>query len=519
MNCCKFFGALVGVLLFSIAAAQQLTMPLALPVQYRLEAKFTQDQNWPHSAMKPWLQSRVPSASIPGYDTIASRRRTWFGRKLFDESLVNIHKPGFDLTIDPLLDVQAGKQVDKPDDLFWRNTRGFDLRANIGTKLSVYSDFRETQARFPDYLTESISKMQTVPSMGRVKPFQEEGFDFAVATAYVSYSPWKFLNVQFGTGSHFLGDGYRSLVLSYNSFSYPYLQLSGLFFKEKLQYTSLFGGLQSLERLPLGEAPESVFKRKGLTLHALSYKPLKFVEFTVFEEIIWKRYSSETGTFPLDARQIIPVPFVNSALFSLQDPEHNSLIGLNFSARTTGNFKLYLQMIADDFANDQFGWQVGVQKFDLLKLFDLRIEYNQVPAFTYSNSDPLQSFTHYNRPLAHPFGAGFSEMVFELVFDYHRWYFRSELMVANRLRDKETSVGLLDQGADPLQPTPSVRPVEAEQERFRYISLELSYTFNYRTNLQIFGGYTNRYTGQNAASDHFIQAGIRTQLHPQYLDF
>ena len=77
-----------------------------------------------------------------------------------------------------------------------------------------------------------------VPGRGRAKNFKEDGFDYPVAEAYLSYTPNKFFNFQFGNGKNFIGDGYRSFFLSDVASPYPFLKISTSFWK--IKYTNLW---------------------------------------------------------------------------------------------------------------------------------------------------------------------------------------------------------------------------------------------------------------------------------------
>ena len=78
-----------------------------------------------------------------------------------------------------------------------------------------------------------------MPGQGYARNFKDEGFDYAMSSGYVTYRPNNMFYVQFGHGKHFIiGDGYRSLLLSDNTFNYPYLKIQTKFWK--LQYTNLY---------------------------------------------------------------------------------------------------------------------------------------------------------------------------------------------------------------------------------------------------------------------------------------
>ena len=117
-----------------------------------------------------------------------------------------------------------GRELNEDQNLF-TNTRGFMVESNLGDNLSFSSSFFENQSIFPNYLNSYIKQNKVVPGQGYARTFKENGFDYAMASGYVSYRSDKFFSVQFGHGKHFIGDGYRSLFLSDNSFNYPYLMI------------------------------------------------------------------------------------------------------------------------------------------------------------------------------------------------------------------------------------------------------------------------------------------------------
>src|SRR5206468_6248871 len=51
-----------------------------------------------------------------------------------------------------------------------------------------------------------------------------------------------------------------------------------------------------------------------------------------------------------------------------------------------------------------------IDAFNIRNL-DLQVESNRTRPFTYSSSDSLANYSHYNLPLAHPLGANFQELI------------------------------------------------------------------------------------------------------------
>ena len=153
--------------------------------------------------------------------------------KLIKENLIIFSDTAdkFHLTIDPLFNVEYGEDLEDSSKSFYKNTRGLLIRGDIGTKFSFESSFLENQATFVKYIHDFNDTFLVVPGQGRWKRFKKDGYDFAMSSGYISYSPSKHFNFQVGTGKHFVGDGYRSLLLSDNAFNYPYARITSTFGK------------------------------------------------------------------------------------------------------------------------------------------------------------------------------------------------------------------------------------------------------------------------------------------------
>ena len=125
----------------------------------------------------------------------------------------------FYIAVNPILHFSFGRGNNNQKVSY--NTRGIELKANIGNKVSIYSAFLENQAAFPNYVKAFVIKTRTAPGEGKVRNFKENGFDFSQAVGHINFAPSKHFSIELGHGKHFIGDGYRSLLLSDNAFSYP----------------------------------------------------------------------------------------------------------------------------------------------------------------------------------------------------------------------------------------------------------------------------------------------------------
>ena len=100
------------------------------------------------------------------------------------------------------------------------------------------------------------------------------------------------------------------------------------------------------------------------------------------------------------------------------------MLGVDLRWNFLKHFGFYSQFMLDEFKTSEyfgkkgswakkFGFQAGLKYVDALgiKNLDLQAELNLARPFTYSHEVGLNSYTHYEQPLAHPLGANFWEVV------------------------------------------------------------------------------------------------------------
>ena len=349
-----------------------------------------------------------------------------------------LEKQDFSLFIDPLVDFSVGRDFGPSWDLF-TNTRGGIIKGRIGQEFSFETTFRENQARLPLYLQDFVGNTRVVPGQGRIRRFKEDsvgvgelppqiGLDYAQATGYISWTPSRFVNFQFGQGKNFFGDGYRSLLLSDNTFSYPYFKIHTQFWK--IDYVNLYTQFQDLT------SPASFisgFQKKFGSFHYLNYTANKWLQIGLFEGVVWQG-SDSTNTRGFDMAYLNPVIFFRPVEFGLGSPD-NAILGANIKVSPWKQLHVYGQFVLDDldiansrrgegFYRNKMGWQAGVKWFRVMDIENLvlRMEYNQVKPFTYAHKIPVQNYAHFNQALAHPLGANFREFIGSVSYRYRRVY-------------------------------------------------------------------------------------------------
>lgn len=466
-----------------------------------------------HYGFKPVLMLGADADKVEGIGRDTTKYYYWITAKIFGEHLIQLNKPNIRLYIDPLFDFSYGQQFTSPEGAghsLYTNTRGFTLSAKIGDRVYIHTDFRENQARLPDYISSFVDSLMVVPGSGRVKDFKSDAYDFNMANGYVGIEAAKWLSINFGHSKQFIGDGHRSLLLSDNAFNYPYASYILRFGAEnQFQYRYNIALMQNLDRLPAGDTPESIFKRKYMSYSYFSYKPVPTLELGFYESVIWKDYDNQTGTEPFNYNALNPVPLVNTAIYGFDNAKANPMIGLNLGWQPVQKLRFYAQAMLDDPDQQKYGYQLGIKVFKILNALDFNAEYNMATSGSYAIENPLLSYTNSNQPLAHPMGAGFREIYTSVDYFHNRWLATFQYVYST----------YENTGRDPLKS--EANNLKTDLESVAYQNLMLAYVFNPRTNMQLYISATNRLEKStfDTINDQFWYVGFRTYLQNIYKDF
>jgi hypothetical protein len=457
-----------------------------------------------------------------------TRKRAYenLGDRIINGNLLEVHKDDVHLSLNPVLSFTVGKAGDQEKPIYL-STRGVNLQGMVGNKVHFGSTFFENQARFPGYVDSAIKANGAVPGQGTARSFNETGFDYARSEGYVSYTASPRFNAVLGYGKNFIGDGYRSLLLSDNSFVYPYLRVQASFWR--FNYTVLYNQYNN-PRYMIGGTNQ----RKFSTIHYLNYTVNKRFQVALFESIIWQARDS-TSVRGFDLQYLNPVIFLRPVEFSVGSTD-NALLGLNMKYQLTKKTFLYGQMVLDDInigetlknkkqhLNNKYGFQLGAWTNNLFSLTGLtyRIEYNTVRPFTYGHRKINQNYTHYNQPLAHPLGANFHEIINRLNYTNKRWFAQIHSVFARIGEDYgNQTFGSNLWGGEAGVPSLGSKTLDGLKTRFAYNQLTAGWTVNpaYNLKLQLQVGNRYRKNSIRSESETFFNVGIVTNLSNYYYDF
>ncbi len=333
--------------------------------------------------------------------------------------LFHVNEKGFDLHINPVLYVGAGKDS-RRDDMLFINTRGVEVRGMIDKKVGFYTYLTDNQAVLPSYVWEPMSVYPVIPHEGFWKEYKDaKGVDFLQARGYINFEATKHISVQFGHDRLFMGHGYRSLVFS--DYAPPMWFLKGNLKVWKLNY--LFQLNQTVAHANGTQggltASNSGYPNKFNALHHLSINIGKKLTVGIFESVVF--HPDDSTNFRLD--YLNPIIFYR-AIEQQNGSSDNVLLGLDFKWNAVKKLSLYGQLVLDEFVIDNIregnGWwankfaiQAGAKYVDAFGItnLDLQGEFNIVRPYTYSHNSRYGNYSGFLQPLAHPLGANFKEMV------------------------------------------------------------------------------------------------------------
>ncbi|MEP1488139.1 MAG: gliding motility protein RemB [Algibacter sp.] len=521
---------------------------LNIPFIHSEYAKFDRSMNVigtnSHTASKPFVYDEVSKY----YDFKAEKEKlkkeanSWGERKLWNEHLVQLQAEDYWFTVDPILDLQVGKDTDAEFNSTYNNTRGFVIQGGLGKKFNFFSSVYESQGRFARYVNEYAETLKAfgpdpaiIPGRGIAKRFKIDSYDYPVAEAYMSYAPAKFINIQFGHGKNFIGDGYRSLLLSDVASPHPFLKLNTKFWK--IKYTNTWMWLKDVRDAVIDD---KAFLTKYIANHYLSWNASKKLNIGLFESVLWTN-SNDRG---FDVNYLNPIIFYRAIEFETGQGAGNALLGASAKYKWNDNVNIYSQFILDEFSlsdvkggekswKNKFGYQLGVKYYNAFKVDNLllQFEYNRVRPYTYSHNTIVLNYGHNNQSMAHLWGANFSEAILIGRYHYKRWFGNAKFIIGNRGLDFNDGTDNFSYGGD-IYRDYNDRPFDTGVEvgqglkaKIFNANLQAGYVINPASNLKIFTDITVRNFNPNATTVSTFKSdtvwfnfGLRTDLFNWYFD-
>lgn len=497
-----------------------------------------------HTASKPFIYEEVSKYYDfeEEQDRLKKETETWGGKKLWNEHMVQLQGEDYWFTVDPILDLEFGIESNLENNKTYNNTRGVLVQGGLGEKLNFFATVFESQGRFAEYVNQYAESLKAfgpdpaiIPGRGIAKRFKTDSYDYPVAEAYLSFTPAKFINIQFGHGKNFIGDGYRSLLLSDVASPHPFLKLNTKFWK--IKYTNTWMWMKDVR--PEVEQ-DKAFLTKYIANHYLSWNVSKRLNIGLFESVLWTN-SNDRG---FDVNYLNPIIFYRAIEFETGQGAGNAILGATAKYKWNDNVNFYSQFVLDEFSlgdikggekswKNKYGYQLGVKYYNAFKVDNLllQFEYNRVRPYTYSHNTIVLNYAHNNQSMAHLWGANFSEAIIIGRYRYKSWFGDAKLIFGTRGLDFNDGTDNFSYGADIFRDY-NDRPFDTGVEVGQGIktktfngNLQAGYLINPATNLKVFTDITVRSFNPEATTIStfnnetlWVNFGIRTDLFNWYFD-
>ena len=517
------------ILFFSLSSEYLIAQAPVLQItnSFTQQSVLYNSDTFSHTAWKPVLYTD---------STYQKSDRSWLYRKFFEEHLLQIQQPGFNIFGDALFDEDLGstkravptKTITNQggsdrSKFIYMNTRGYELSGNVGDKFYFQTDFFENQGSFPGYVDSFIRNNGVIPFQNRFKNLKKKGFDFSYSSAKLIYTPNKYLLFNLGYGTNFIGDGYRSLLLSDYNTNYPYFRTS--INLGKVQYSVMFSQYitdNNSYTYALG-AP-----RKWGQTYLLDWHVTRNFNIGVFNAVI---SSIENANHESDfgLTHFSPIIFAHGSK-SPSGLKNNDIYGLNLKYTIVPTVDVYAQLMLDKTGSadweKRYGYQVGIRAGNFFKVEGLtaQAEFNTVRPYSYASDTITTVYAHNGQSLAHPLGANFKEAVFVADYNYKRWWFRLEAIAARYGIDTSASVNYGKDIYKPLYTHSLENNVSTDQgllTKLYYGDARIAYILNRKTNLRIETGATYRSEKNklNKYTDIYFYFGVRFTFRKLIYDF
>jgi hypothetical protein len=495
-----------------------------------------------HTASKPYIYN--DAAQHVDLNELKSslflNKTSKAGKKFWNGHFFSVQKEDYWFSINPMVDLQLGKDNSENVDFTYNNTRAIQIQGGLGKDFNFYSSFYESQGRFSRYVTDfiranrALGSSGTVPGRGKGKGLSQGGFDYPIAEAYLSYSPGNFFNFQFGHGKNFIGDGYRSFLLSDVASPYTHFKISTDFWK--IKYTNLWMWLDDVRpELSVND----LSPKKFVAIHHLSWNVNKRLNIGLFEAVITNN-ENNTG---FDVSFFNPIIFYRAAEFTRGSEAGNAMVGLNSKYKITNDITAYSQFVLDELTvgrffdgegywGNKFAFQLGAKYFNAFKVENLYLqgELNIARPYTFSHFKPTLNYAHFNQPLGHLWGSNFWEAIAIARYKKGRWFGNAKITLGKKGFDLENSNisygGNVYADYDNRTGDIGVELLQGNNTSIFIGDLQAGYVVNPTTNLQLFGGLTLRNFDPTLETSNVKQQnttwftiGLKTDIFNWYFDF
>jgi hypothetical protein len=529
--------ALVLFLYTHVAFSQSEQIFLNRDFEYPYQASLSDKSTEHHDAIKPFLYEDFKAMKLNGqngsvyYNPGFPFRSQANQNEDVDEGTLGFY---------PLMNLGYGYSSEDSGYSYSHLGLGASALFKYTNKITARINFSAHREQFPKYLRNGVQTNGVTPD-GHVWQSYDKGYNYIDINGYLSWNVGKYFNFQVGHGKNFIGNGYRSLLLSDNAGNQSYGRI--LVDIWRLKYAVIYSHQKDINNTESRQYGN--WTNKFSTTHYLSWNITKWLNLGVFESVVWQANDTLLNR-GFDVNYLNPIIFFRPIEYSTGSSD-NSILGINLCVKPVDRLQLYGQFVLDEFLLDEFmkdvketinpgsqaeygwwankyGWQAGFKTFDLFGIQGLGIqsELNWVRPFTYTHSSPIQNYGHQNASNAHPLGANFMESVSFLNYQVRNWFFQLQVNWYNQgLSTDSVNYGEnIYRSYNERQSEYGHVTGQGIQKDVLMAGFRASYLVYPQNNLRIYGSIRSRYESiNNKASDIMLfEFGISTSLFNRYTD-
>ncbi|MDO3626821.1 gliding motility protein RemB [Mucilaginibacter sp. BT774] len=518
----KLCTCIVLLLFVCAAKAQLMYQPYSYQFYQKLNNSVYSPANNLHTSLKPYLIGDS-SAMRSLYDSLLMLKadnsgKSWLYRKLFRQHLIEVNDTEYTFFLDYLPDLQIGREFNEPKTV-WMNTRGYQLGGTIGSKFFFYTSGYENQGKFANYETDYINSVGVIPGQAFDKSYGKNTKDWSQVTALIGYAPTRSISIELGEDKTFIGDGYRSVLLSDYAAAYPLLRFKADLGKH-VQYMAMWAYMQDQYATQFNSFSNN--RRKWGAFHYIDWNITNRASIGFFNALIAEEANDAGQYHGFDANYINPAFFVSSLGSSKPAPDH-TLFGFNGKYKVLNKTTIYGQFLYDQDSsvggNSKYAWQVGFRGSDLLKVSKLNylFEYNSSKPGTYASQYPIVNYTQFSESLADPLGSDFKEAVGIINYSIGKFDLQGQL---NYAKYAASTVQLT--GGTGINSSPYINSTgQTITNTLKYAEGTVAYVLNPKYNLRLeIGGLVRQSTSSvsDSKTAMFI-FGLRSTFRDLYHDF
>ncbi len=425
------------------------------------------------------------------------------------------------VAINPMMDLEVGKDYNQTENKnTWTNSRGFYLNGNLGKNFWFYLDFSENQAIFSGYMTNFIDSLRVVPCTATPRHINTLGkeYDWMFSSGYICFNAGKWIDFQVGKTHTFIGDGYRSLLLSDAAEPVPTFKMNVTFLSVK--YTMMVSQLRAIGNT----VTHNGNKTKYSFTHFLDWNMGKRFTLGLFENVTQATWRITGENRSIDWEYLNPFVIFRPGELSAGSPD-KMIVGLTNKFVCNNHVSVYGQLFFNEFIlkelvkrtrhwDNKYGFQIGARTFDIFGVdgLDLQMELNSVRPFCYTQYNGMATYTHHGVCMGHSLGANLKEIVGVINYHYGR--------AAARLNINATKYGddfpndTLSYGHNPNIDSNSrnksynVSTLQGLETKLLYAELTGSYIINPRSMMTVTAGLRYRKRQSNQTKEEAKQAYI-----------